>query len=338
MQAENRQANNFDFLRFLLAFVVFLCHSAELSQKTELSIFTHFLSSNAAVNGFFIISGYLVYESYLRSKSLKSYFIKRAKRILPAYIVCVLVCTFLVAFFLKVDFSWSKISQYFLPNILFLNFLQPQVEGVFANNPLPIINGALWTIKVELLFYFSIPIIVITSKYLNRKWLIFAVIYTLSMVLFWYLNYQFEQTEKEIFLSLSHQFPAQAAFFVSGIAMNEWVKQRHWKFTYWQFLLGIVLYLGSREYALFYLEPIFLSISVLSFTYLFPLFNNFGKYGDFSYGLYLFHFPIIQSVIHFGGYQNVFIGFATSLVLVLLTSVLSWNLVEKPFLKSNLKA
>jgi peptidoglycan/LPS O-acetylase OafA/YrhL len=65
-------------------------------------------------------------------------------------------------------------------------------------------------------------------------------------------------------------------------------------------------------------------------------FGNFSKYGDFSYGVYIVHFPILQALIALGLARfNPAIFLIVSLSLIFLASLLMWHLVEKRFLKSS---
>jgi peptidoglycan/LPS O-acetylase OafA/YrhL len=76
-------------------------------------------------------------------------------------------------------------------------------------------------------------------------------------------------------------------------------------------------------------------ISGLVFVFGFWLyFGNFAKYGDFSYGVYIVHFPIIQTMISFGLATKLHPAVFVLMVLCLvgLASVLMWHLVEKRFL------
>src|SRR5690606_24266469 len=87
MQMQDITKNNFDFLRVLLAFIVFVGHLGALSSKNPLNpnglkIFEH-SPIEIAVFGFFVVSGFLIARSYDRSSSLKSYLKKRIKRIVP---------------------------------------------------------------------------------------------------------------------------------------------------------------------------------------------------------------------------------------------------------------
>jgi peptidoglycan/LPS O-acetylase OafA/YrhL len=73
---------------------------------------------------------------------------------------------------------------------------------------------------------------------------------------------------------------------------------------------------------------------VFYLAYGFKHLNNFGKYGDFTYGIYIYHFPIIQLFVYLGffrDYNFYFLGTATVLLIIIL-AVLSWNLLEIPFL------
>jgi peptidoglycan/LPS O-acetylase OafA/YrhL len=67
-----------------------------------------------------------------------------------------------------------------------------------------------------------------------------------------------------------------------------------------------------------------------------PLFrlHGFSKYGDFSYGMYLYAFPIQQLlVMHNSGSMNPYALFALAWPLSILAGMLSWYVVERPFLR-----
>lgn len=61
---------------------------------------------------------------------------------------------------------------------------------------------------------------------------------------------------------------------------------------------------------------------------------NLGRFGDLSYGIYLFHFPTIQALEHFGLYKfNPYVGFSVSVFVTIALATFSWHVVEKRFLK-----
>ena len=85
--------NNFDFLRFLFAFIVVVGHIIAVSGIEDFKPYQSFFNSYISVTGFFCISGFLITSSFERTMSIKNYFQKRAARILPAYILVVILCT-----------------------------------------------------------------------------------------------------------------------------------------------------------------------------------------------------------------------------------------------------
>ncbi|WP_394367528.1 acyltransferase family protein [Flavobacterium haoranii] len=91
--------NCFDFLRLFFAFNVLLSHIGELSQDKELFFLQKISNPYLAINGFFVISGFLVAKSYIRTNNLKTYLIKRVKRIIPAYIFVIFFFAIFYHFF-----------------------------------------------------------------------------------------------------------------------------------------------------------------------------------------------------------------------------------------------
>jgi len=155
-------ANNFDLLRFCFAAIVVLVHSHILSKRPELAFLSEYLSTELAVQAFFVASGALVFMSYERSSSLRTYFEKRARRILPAYVAIVLLCAFGGAFVTSLPlqrYFSGEWLRYVAANLAFLNFLHPTLPGVFDGNPLREVNGALWTLKIEVAFYLFVPLL-----------------------------------------------------------------------------------------------------------------------------------------------------------------------------------
>lgn len=95
--------NNFNTLRLALALLVVWSHSFAIHLGSEESEWVSLLlggvynAGNLAVMGFFIISGFLISESWQRSRSLRSYLSKRVRRIYPGYMVATTICALIVA-------------------------------------------------------------------------------------------------------------------------------------------------------------------------------------------------------------------------------------------------
>ncbi len=63
--------------------------------------------------------------------------------------------------------------------------------------------------------------------------------------------------------------------------------------------------------------------------------GNFCRYGDFSYGIYIVHFPILQMLIVSGLFRHSYLGLGVAAGLVLAAAFVPWHAIEKPFLYGN---
>lgn len=327
------KANNFDLLRFLFAGTVFLVHAHVLSGHPDLQVFSAALSSEVAVRGFFVVSGILVFMSFENSRSLRSYAEKRLRRIYPAYFVAVMLGAMLLVTLstaAPADYFSVEWIKYVLANLLFLNFIHPTLPGVFPDNIFREINGALWTLKIEVMFYAVIPVIVFACRRFGRLWIL-AVIYAASVLYTFILTGLAETTGSPMYVVLARQLPGQLTYFVSGALIYYYldVFEKHLL----KFLVPAVLVIiAHRFYPVPALEPLALA-TVVAFFGFFLYAGNFGKHGDFSYGIYILHFPILQVMVHAGFFErSPYFALAAACVLVLGASVLMWNFVEKRFL------
>jgi peptidoglycan/LPS O-acetylase OafA/YrhL len=325
--------NCFDFLRFFFAFDILLAHLWELSENNSLLFLSSITNSSIAVKGFFVISGFLVAKSYTNTPSLKDYFIKRAKRILPAYIFVILFATIFLSLISKYNFYdyFTAISTYHYIgwNLIFLNFVHPCLPGVFDNNLLCAVNGALWTLKVEEGFYVVLPIIFYLISKFKKPFLVLLLLYILSVIYFYGMQFYFN---KPLF---AKQLPGYLSYFVVGIFLflnfSNLLKHKLRIVIISISILLVSNYFSSNS-NIFY--PAALGSVVIIAAYSLPFLNNFGKYGDFTYGLYIFHFPIIQLFKQydlFEKYNPILMGF----IIICITfafALFSWFFIEKRFL------
>ncbi len=325
--------NNFDLLRLLFAGTVCLVHAYELSGFRELAWIASFLSTAVAVKAFFVVSGFLIFMSHERSTSLGAYAGKRVRRIYPAYLTVVMLCALGLAFA-----SARPLAEYFSPawfkyvlaNLVFLNFLQPTLPGVFEANHMSAVNGALWTLKIEVMFYVSVPVFAYLFRKVPRLPALLFV-YIASVAYFALLTAAAERTGSGLYHELARQLPGQLSYFMSGAFLYYYLPffVRHKAY----FLAAAVAVLAvDRIVPLPAFEPFALAVVVVFFG-LFPYVGNFGKHGDFSYGVYILHFPIIQLFVQagwFGGSPGLFLS--AVVVAVAAGAVLMWHGVEKRFL------
>ena len=325
--------NNFDLLRLLFAGTVLLVHSYELSGFQQLGIITSVLSSGVAVKAFFVVSGFLIFMSFERSATITSYAKKRIRRIYPAYFTVVMLCAIgLIAVSSKnigdyFSFAWVK---YVFANLAFLNFLQPTLPGVFDSNKLAAINGALWTLKIEAMFYLTVPLFV----FLFRKFShlsILILVYCSSVAYAGFLAVVAERTGSGVYVELGRQLPGQLSYFMAGAFLYYFLPLFERRIGY--FLVAAVSILSANMFfPLPILEPFALATVVVFFG-LFLYVGNFGKYGDFSYGVYILHFPVIQLLLYSGWFRESPWYFLMAVILITTGgAVAMWHLVEKWFL------
>ncbi|GEN67541.1 MULTISPECIES: acyltransferase family protein [Chryseobacterium] len=319
--------NNFDFIRVLLAFIVFVGHLGALSVSPQLKFLEH-SPVEVAVFSFFIVSGFLIARSYERSSSLKSYAKKRFNRIVPAYLLVVFLCTVLLSLVSKLPFSEyfgnTQVYKYWFWNSIFMNFKSPWLPGVFGNQA---VNGALWTLKIEMCFYIAVPFMFLffgkNNKYRNVS---LIVLYFLSLV---FLNY-FEMTGKP---AISRQLPGSLCYFIGGMLLyfnfDKFIQHKHTLF-----IIAIITVWIDLIFKIKLFSPIMISIIVLYIAYSFKFLNNFGKYGDFTYGIYIFHFPVIRVFQTLGLFEdyNPYVMGIICMLTVIGIGVSSWHFYEKRFL------
>jgi peptidoglycan/LPS O-acetylase OafA/YrhL len=325
-----RRENNFDLIRLGLAWIVVLTHSRDLSQTSAFHLLVPFMQSARAVYGFFAISGCLIVASWDRTRSAKEYFIRRAKRILPAYWLALAFCLVLGSILTSLSFAafWKSPGtwKYLFWNGLFLNFKYPALPGVFAANPAyPAMDGALWTIKLEVGFYLLVPFLVWGVRRFGKA-LTLSSVFLISAAYHILLVHLGRQT-------LAQQLPGQLCFFVVGAAVYYYYPQfeanraKIWIFSL--FMLALALLTNW-----FVFDALSVPLLTMAVAFLLPAHRGITHYGDFSYGTYVLHYPIIQTIVAAGLFvRSPWMALGLVIVCVWLASVVSWFAVERQFLR-----
>lgn len=322
--------DNFDALRFLFAGCVAVFHFFVLTGAPTHGTINGALSLGAdiSVSGFFVLSGYLVLGSFQRSSSLRSYAEKRIRRLYPAYATVILVCTF-TALLLSVHArgDLTAVAKYLGANLLFLNFLAPNLPGLFEDNRLQAVNGALWTLKIEVAFYCLLPFIAIAARKLrSAKWILFATLYVGAEM--WRAS--FREAGGSLAL-MAHQLPGQISYFVMGMVL--WEARNLLKMNALIASVCLAIIIGSYQ-----VPPLecsraaamgLLVIAIARAPFNLP---RFAHYGDLSYGIYITHFPIIQAISMNGAEWSFWIQAAIAGGLTITSAMLLWLYVERPAL------
>ncbi len=331
--AKDRRENNFDAVRLVAALSVILSHAFFIAQGVEKNDPLNWLTGNQSMLGlagvfvFFAVSGFLVTQSYEQTKSPLRYLIKRCLRIFPAFIVCLL----LTAFVLGPIVTSLPLGEYFRSAepyryIFYNSFFDIRVHElpgvVFVNNQTGAeVNGSLWSLGCEFDMY--LMVLVLGVLRLIRLPVCIALL-ALGMACI--------------------AFPDTLGF-LGG-----------WGWTLSFFAAGMVLYklrdtrIFDGRVALLALAGIAISIPLRQFILLFPLFGCYlalyialnpklpiipaTKFGDLSYGLYIFGWPsegLVIWLMH--GEATWWQEFLLSTLLAGTLAFLSWHLIEKRALR-----
>lgn len=336
-QRTGLRLNNIAELRLFFAACVVLSHAVQLAAASRFDIIRVVLNSEVAVQGFFILSGYLVFGSYDRIRKPLSFYRRRIARIYPAYFVAVTLFLVLVlaqARILGDAIAWADLGPYLGFNLATLNFLQPGIGGVFADNTMHAINGALWSIKVELMFYACVPALFVLGLRTSQTTLALAliVIGAAWRPLVELLGARLGIGPLEV---LWNQLPGQLHYFGLGIALFAFSKGKIGLpalAAIVAFALALLLVLAGLRSAAHVLGLVTVIGFLSSARSLDTIFAN----TDISYGIYLCHFPIIQMLIAGGAREWPFaLYIAVILTVVPIYGLLSWRLVESPALTLN---
>lgn len=329
-----RMNNNFNILRLLAAFQVVYTHaSSHLHIKNEIAIFINsIIIYFPGVPIFFLISGYLITMSYEKNPDIKEYTKNRALRIFPGlYMSFFIGLMILWCFGQFSDVSVMGVLPWMVAQLTLFQFYNPEFIRDFG---VGVINGSLWTISVELVFYLILPLLYIFLKKNFIKRL--SMMLFISFGFYYYINEISANTliyEKLIKVSiLPYLF-----YFLFGLSIYKYrdrlvnfVENRVFLF------LGLYVLFCLIKVDLFLydvLKQVVFTAFIFSFVFSYKsLSSKLLGNNDFTYGVYIYHMLIVNVMVEkgiSGGVQNLLIV----LVLSLACGILSYFLVEKPFLK-----
>lgn len=316
--------NNSLVVRYVLASLVIIGHNALLYGIPEPKLLWGIHSLGwYAVNGFFFLSGILVYQSFLKN-NLIEYFIARFLRIMPAYILSLFVALLFVWLFSNIDFNKSTLFQsirFIFINIIPLSSFNGSMLGSWADNSL---NISAWTIPFEVFSYiFIIPLF---SKKLTLS------IKILLIVISFYFMFQLSIFSGNYYdgLGLRLDYLRVFLYFILGICFYKLFVLRNISYisiTIY-FSIFVLIYL-TEDFYLEFLINILVIFLVFIISFAVKPFLNLNN--DYSYGLYIYAWPIQESVALFT--NNYFIGIGLVFIITIIISVISWNFVEKKILQ-----
>jgi peptidoglycan/LPS O-acetylase OafA/YrhL len=328
--------NNLNLLRLTAALLVIFDHQfAMVGGESPPVPFYSGSYGTLGVDIFFVISGFLVTMSYVRSENAVIFLWSRFLRIFPALIVVTCVLVFLWGPLL----TTLKIGEYFR-HPWTLSYLRGALSlyevtrytvlpGVIMDNPIVQVNGALWTLQYEWSFYVLILILGL-SNLLQGK-IIVLLLFIISMIVTRFAP----PTMPNIYWTPSFYFAPFFLYF--GFGALAYLYRNLLPMTNQLFAAALITliassFVGELDDTLL-VFPLGYLVLFLGLNPMIRL-SSFTRSGDYSYGLYIWAFPVQQTIVHFLGVgTNVWLQLAASLTAVSLMAIASWHLIEKRSLK-----
>ncbi len=313
--------NNFTPLRLALALLVVFGHFKLLSGTQEPGFPFNF--ADAAVYAFFVVSGFLIAGSYERSATLRGYLFRRVFRLYPMY-ACVVLAQGAVLAAAACERSGLAATipsalRYVSVNLMFANFLQYDVGGVLDHLRVPGLNPSLWTLKIEIGFYFVAPLICAAKR--RWGWPVLVVLFLLSAAYSLAMGHAGE-------VRLAKQLPGQLQFFLVGMAL-------HYYGAHWRPGTAAALAVAAGFLLLWTLvpqpPPVLLPMLVGVFVAAVALWlPPIGLGLDVSYSVYLLHGPVLQVLLWQHWFVDSLWMLASVVAGIISVSLLTERLVERP--------
>ena len=337
----SRSSNNFDFIRISASVFVLIGHSSDVLYNKHLSFdpakwLFGFSLQSLGVLIFFIISGFLVTKSFENKTSWIRFLAGRVLRIFPALIVVILISVFMLGSLVTTlhwnDYFSNHLTWQYLQNITLFRMYY-YLPGVFDTNPIAgSVNASLWTLPYEFTCYLYIALIGIYSL-MSNKWI------SLVLFLVYFTAYLFWQVEidKVVIPIIGIDFRTFFLPFLFFLSGSVFYKFRHYiQFHIYGLLVCVAIFILTK---INFLHHQFLIPAITYIVLAFALSKNIrmyavGKYGDFSYGLYLYAFPVQQLLVFLLPFKPSLIGMILlSFLCTFPFAWLSWYFVEKPALQ-----
>lgn len=326
--------NNFNLLRIVAASAVLVTHSFALSTGTgesePLRASLGLTMGQMAVDTFFVTSGFLVTASLLGRSGVLEYAIARALRIFPALLVMLLLTVFVLGPVftsqpLAAYFTQGGAYKYLLKCATLVFGVAYTLPGVFEANPYKeAVNGSLWSMPYEIRMYIFLALGWVAMRAVRRTepkraygWVLgAAALGLLALVLV-------RQPGEGAFLKLFYMFAAGAAMH----AFRQRIRLSHAVFAACAAALVGGALAGPTP---FYVAYVLTLPYVLMYLVYVPggVVRRFNALGDYSYGIYIYAFPLQQALLALVPGLGPYGLMAGSGVLTLACAWASWHFIE----------
>lgn len=320
METSERKGNNIGVLRLALAALVIVSHVFGIPNSPQSDSWR---LGRIAVDGFFVLSGYLMYQSWLRHPSPRAFTLNRVLRIYPGFVVASLFCAYVVGPLAASGAYWPRFDVHaFALNALHL--AEPAIPPVFQGLPLHAVDLPMWTIGFEARCYCAVVVLGAVGL-VTRRWplavicLVAGAVYIgcelhmmrLSPSLYWWPRFITTFAAGMTFAA----YPARLAITGqrAGIAV-------------------VVLFAAHFTPGYTAVMPACVAFIVLYLAYgTKPRISTNGV--DLSYGVYLYAFPVQQLISLYAPGMTSTALFLSTVAVTAPLAALSWFIVERPALR-----
>jgi peptidoglycan/LPS O-acetylase OafA/YrhL len=333
------KANNFDVLRLAAAFAVLFIHCFPLTGSSVPNLAGLAAPLEQGVPVFFAISGFLIARSWLSEPTLITYAAKRALRLIPALVIAALFTSFVIG----PAFTNLPLLAYLTDPTPYIYALrcsilipfQGTLPGVFVDNPYPnAVNGSLWTLPVEATAYAIIGLLGGLGLLLRRwgaatSFLIALLLASPLINLDALISVNTINAAGEVgagrIMTLFAIFLGGSLLYVcrERIVLNWWIAAA----------AAAIWYSASGSVWINTVGPLTIPYLVLVGAYRTPKsWRRLTRHGDFSYGVYIYAFPLQQAVAATWLGVSTAGMFLIAAPLAYIAGAASWRLIERPTL------
>lgn len=333
--------NNFDLIRLLAAFQVMVVHLYNwLHLEGQVRWFDRFMEVFIRFPGvpvFFVISGFLIARSWDSNREdWKRYARSRLFRIYPALIVCFLFTVFAIGVSNHQVFRHLLSPQGFLWSVGQLTFVQFWTPDCLRAWGFGTPNGSLWSIPVEMQFYVIVPLfaMLMTGKDYRTKIALIGILFAVSLGADLFNLYVLKlgtmpyKMLRNTFIPNIWQFAMGALLYANFDQIKGFIIGKHWHWAAAVTASAMLWMPGNYVTHLFHymvMAPL-----VLALAFAKPVSNRLLNGNDLSYGMYIYHMPVLNMLFSFGrtGYGAAAFGAVGCVVM----AAVSWFCIERPVL------
>jgi peptidoglycan/LPS O-acetylase OafA/YrhL len=339
LKRQKNRNHQFDLLRILFATLVLLSHAPEITDgNASRELFHRFTGfpmtfGTVGVDGFFLLSGYLIVQSWLGDPELVNYLRKRVLRIVPGYLVAVALSTLAVGLLAPGAAHFFRgLDIHFINSVVLLS--SPMTPPVFPGRPYAMVNGAMYTIGYEFRCYLLVALLGVCGLLRRPIMVLVGTILLLSALLYpaasgrihWPRHVEAVVGQPTVAFRLTAVYLVGCCFYLfrKRIAFR------------WSFALATTILMAASfafaptraelttvlggGYLMFYLGQMDL-----------PWLSGMSRLPDISYGIYLYGWPVEALWIWFHR-GSPWIAFFASTVICFGLGWLSWHFIERPAL------